>query len=161
MNKKVSLVLIVVLSPIVWFAYTVLNKAYWDRKVTELCLTEGGVTIYEKVGVRLSEHPGLELRANGTLYIPLEILSSPNDRYITRSTTSVLSEKEPRVRKFETVYVDREGEKVLARAVFFSRVGGDLPFTTLLESAFSCTVISGFDETSSNKANSIISILGE
>ena len=45
----ISIPLVLIGLVILAFAYTELNKAYWDYRVKELCEKEGRVTVFETV----------------------------------------------------------------------------------------------------------------
>jgi len=57
-NKQygVSVIKFIALTPLILiglvvmaFVFTLLNKAYWDYRVKQMCEKDGGVTVYEKV----------------------------------------------------------------------------------------------------------------
>lgn len=62
------------------YVYSDLNKAYWDRRVRNLCAQDGGVTIYEKE--RMGQKDFESLRKNNFIIKEQEI----DGYYIERSS---------------------------------------------------------------------------
>ena len=136
-------IIAVLLSPFISFGYREVVMWYWDSKVEAWCETEGGLTVYQTVEIRLSEHPGLKIESNGTLSIPNETRASLDDRFITSRIRTELSGRRPHVRRSETVYQDRLNDVVLGRRLFFSRYGGDF-FLNFADTSSGCDDIPGF-----------------
>ncbi len=124
----------IIVSPFILIVSAVLfceaNKAYWDYKVTKMCEEDGGVTVYETV--TLDEFDYINLSgSNGSIRIPYFNYSSDiYHPYYRKSHDIKIRESFPEVRKSITVLERRSDNKVLVKAVYYGRRGGD--FTTSL-----------------------------
>ena len=59
--------------------------------------------------------------------VPDENHAKPGNPFAARVVEKVLNEENPQVSRRETYYIRRSDGKVLAKAVGYSRVGGDIP----------------------------------
>jgi len=119
------------------------RKAYWDSKVREFCRKEGGVTVYERVPLSVEEFRKLG-GDHGPLPIPSESTASKDSPYISKQSRIDIREKDPEVIRGEWLIERRSDGKVLARLVYFSRIGGDNPLSFGHPTVFSCRNIPGF-----------------
>jgi hypothetical protein len=102
------------------------RKAYYDWQVRKMCEQDGGVTVFERVIVTKEEYKALGGTAGE---IPVYELSStrPHEPYFTETRTTYLRQSNPEVRREERILKRRGDGKVLARYVYYARVGGDVP----------------------------------
>lgn len=112
-------------------------KAYYDRQVRGLCGEEGGVTVYEQVRITSKQASDLGTVA-GYLGVPSEALARADSPVFSRLRSVTLQCCEPTLMRHEEEIVRRLDGRVIARAVRFSRSGGDFPFTGSHPSSFSC-----------------------
>lgn len=117
------------------------SKATWDDRVTELCMLEGGVKIFETIS--LSQEDYVRLGGfNGEIPLPRE--GSPiaeGAEYVIRTKYEELNESSPRVSKSENIILRVRDGLVLGTFTIFSRVGGDSGLLYSESSSFSCTDI--------------------
>ena len=88
-NKQdgVSVIKFIALTPLILiglvvlaFIFTLLNKAYWDYRVKQMCEADGGVTVYERVflsELEYESHSG----SDGRLIAPPES-NSDNTQFL-------------------------------------------------------------------------------
>jgi hypothetical protein len=114
------------------------EKAYWDSHIKDLCDKEGHVRIIERVLLSKSELQQMS-RSDGKLVLRIRT-TKPIDEpvYAQVANASLLNERSPEVRRTELIAVRRSDQKVVARWVEFSRVGGDPPTGLTHESSFHC-----------------------
>lgn len=112
------------------------RKAYWDRKVTELCEKDGGVVIFEQVRITKEEYERLG-GVKGKIPLPREKSAPPNYPFVAESVRSPIRSGDLQVYRTESLYKRRADSKVLAKAVSYWRVGGDFPIFDHA-SQFSC-----------------------
>jgi hypothetical protein len=114
------------------------RKAYWDYKVSEMCVSDGGLEVYEIVYlsndefVRLGEGGGVK-----GIAIPSEMSPNVNSPYYQRMSIDLLNKWNPVVSRRCTEYFRRSDDRLLARYTYYSRVGGDFP-TWAHDSTFGC-----------------------
>jgi hypothetical protein len=111
--------------PILLFGFFEGRKSYWDWKVGQLCATDGGIKVFESIQLPDSEF-ALYLNTWGKLAIPFEKRAPEKVSIVQNSTQSYIHRNDPEVRRDEMVIYRRSDQKVLARSVIYSRVGGDL-----------------------------------
>jgi hypothetical protein len=113
-------------------AYVPGAKAYWDAKVNELCEKDGGVTVYERVKITRKE-------ANTLWGTPLPTAGTRRDQpYFWEASETVIRDSNPRVVRRETLLKRRSNERILGKAIQYSRSGGD-PQTGISEpTSFVC-----------------------
>lgn len=114
------------------------EKAYWDSRIQDLCAKEGHVRIIEPVVLSKPELQQMS-RSEGKLVLRIQT-TKPIDEpvYAQVANASLLNERYPEVRRTELIAVRRSDQKVVARWVEFSRVGGDPPIGLAHESSFHC-----------------------
>lgn len=143
--------------PVLYLLFTIANIAYWDSRVRNMCLKDGGVTVYERVQLTLEEYRrfgGIE----GRIVVPNENSSVADQyEYLNRSVTTVIESQDVLVRRFETEFYRISNGKVLAKIVLYSRSGGDA-VALGPETSFGCNDIRGFN---SDVIGNTFSIRGE
>lgn len=102
------------------------KQSYWDAKVEDMCKADGGMTTYEQVLISQEDYRRFNGSA-GVIFISDERSMRPGYPFASRTTEQVLNDDNPRVVRRETYYFRRSDRKVLAKAVEYSRVGGDVP----------------------------------
>jgi hypothetical protein len=112
------------------------RQSYWDSKVRELCETDGGTTIYERVRLHPQEYRFLGGTGRG-LSLP-SATARPDFPYFIQLVETKLHDANPEVLRLETLVKRRSDDKVLGRAVNYVRRGGDFPTGVLHDSSFSC-----------------------
>lgn len=123
---------------------TEVNKSYWDRKVRSLCETEGGVFVYHVANVAQSKYPSLQQTKKGASILPSDSQVDVGDPFYYKSSTKLLRDNFPVVRRYISEVVRMEDGKVLGEKVTFSRIGGDFPTLIGHSSSYSCGDVSGF-----------------
>ena len=114
------------------------RKAYWDAQVRNMCAKDGGVTVYETITLSEVEYKRL---GGDRLYPGLPV---PTARYVADYpyvrgfTDTILREDNPRVARSEETITRRSDGKVLARAIRYSRSGGDFPTGMSEATSFTC-----------------------
>lgn len=128
----VALILLLVLV----FAFYEGRKAYWDYRVREMCERDGGVTVYENVVIDFEQFKAWG-GIGGALGIPHESTKRLDIPFYRRTRDDVLHDRNPRVMRLETEFIRRRDEKLLGKAVYYYRRGGDFP-SWAHESSFGC-----------------------
>lgn len=130
MKRLINIVAWVVLTPIVLLVASIggceTRKAYYDWQVRRMCEKDGGVTVYERVAITREEYRRLG-GAYGQIPIPEERSAAPDYPYVSSTTRTVLKKGSPQITRTEALIKRRADNKVLARYVSYSRVGGDFP----------------------------------
>ena len=142
---------------VLFYIYTELNKAYWDKKVRRLCEKDGGVTVYEEIELFKSNYPTLKFTSKNSLILPSEQETKGKEPFFYRFSSQVLRAGDPEIRKYEDFIVMREKKKVLGKRIIYSRVGGDFPTGISHHSSFSCRDIRSIN---TNLSTSIFHIQG-
>jgi len=100
-----------------------------------MCEEDGGVTVYEKVTLTQQEYEkygGIK----GSISLSSKELRKVENPYFTENTTKIIRKSKPKVYRSEYLVKRRDDERILARYVDYSRVGGD--FFALHPSSFGC-----------------------
>lgn len=139
-----SIHLVLICLVILAFAYTELNKAYWDYRVKELCEKDGGVTVYETVELTQEEYMRNKGK-NGFISVPSE-KSNNNQKFdfFQKRNRTMLKKSDPAVWKTKTLIYRKSNESILGKIVTFTRRGG-LPTGITHSSSFTCRDIDGFE----------------
>jgi len=106
------------------------QQSYWDSRVRELCNTDGGVRILQRVSIsRDAIQRGVVPRyADGRLGVaPKELAHPEAPVYSVSEITYVRKESNPQVWRTENVVRRTLDNSVVARWVIYTRAGGDLP----------------------------------
>lgn len=136
---------------VLFYIYTELNKAYWDREVRVLCEKDGGVTVYEIVVLSAGEYPGL-FNDRGVLIIPSKNHAKKDDPFFIISNTRILRSGSPEIYRVEQSIIRKKDDKKLSVQVIYVRKGGDFPTGIGHHSSFLC----GNDIVDINLLNSVI-----
>jgi len=112
---------------LLWFVFTVLNKAYWDAWVTRMCTSTDLVTVFETVDLSDPAYSSLPLGVTGLPIIPFDSARDAGDPFYIRSTSDI-------DRRFaglntgiyETEIVRAADQQVMSVRRWFSRTGGDI-----------------------------------
>lgn len=132
------------LGAVLWVVQKNYVRNSWDERIAELCLTEGGLQIYEKVqisGDYFDEKGGFR----GVYAIGgLAESERKGTEYYEISTYETLNEWDPTVMKVTTKMYKREDGKILGRVVGYSRSGGDA-LAIDQQSGYSCAEVEGFN----------------
>jgi hypothetical protein len=117
--------------------YTPGAKSHWDQQVREMCAKDGGVTIYERVSISRAQ---LEKLPKAGVYaaIPARANATPEDLVFWDDSSSTIHDANLRVWRSEQVVKRKSDEKIVARIVRYSRVGGDVPTALAHSSSFAC-----------------------
>jgi len=103
-------------------------KSYWDNKVNELCVSDGGLTVYQKVRVSQGEIRRHVLPTSaGRLSVATKEMAHPDAPIYSIESTTTLRDANPVVRRTESLIVRRADQAVVAKTVYYARVGGDMP----------------------------------
>jgi hypothetical protein len=102
----------------------IVQRAYWDAKVEEMCRSDGGVTVYERVKVSPEDYKRL-VGAGGNIVVSAKSTAKPDAAYIAERKHTEVNEN-PAVYRSETSFVRTSDGKVLSRLVHYARVGGEL-----------------------------------
>ncbi|MBV1928027.1 MAG: hypothetical protein KUG81_00730 [Gammaproteobacteria bacterium] len=155
MNRKISGTAVsltpLILTPLILiglvvlaFIFTLLNKAYWDYRVKQMCEADGGVTVYEKVELTQEEYKkygGIK----GTIPVPGENSSIASQyNFLAKRSHHVIRSFNPNITKYEGVIYRNDDKKELGKMVTYYRSGGDFPTIIGHPSGFSCRDIPGF-----------------
>ena len=151
-----SVILLIIAMPILMFLGAQYNKRAWDRKITELCEEDGGITVFERVDVSLSKYPNLRITRNG-VSAPNERFADSSDPFYHTSGSEVLQPRMPRITRHETSYVRYGDGKILGRLIIYSRAGGDFPKGLGAATSFSCRAIPEID---TNLSQAVFNIIG-
>jgi hypothetical protein len=112
-------------------------KSSWDQQLKEMCARDGGVTVYERISISAEQFAKLG-KVGAYASISPKWNMQADDVAFWEQSTMIIREGNPRVSRFEQVVRRRADEKIVARVVRYSRVGGDLPTGLAHESALTC-----------------------
>jgi hypothetical protein len=112
-------------------------KAYFDRQVRELCAKDGGVRVYETVGL-----PKERFDEFGNFRIPIKKAAKPVDEYFYEWNVHHFRDGNPSVERDHFLIFRRSDMTLLGEAVSYVRIGGDVP-GPWIESSFRCPKESG------------------
>lgn len=99
-------------------------KAHYDRQVRELCAKDGGVRVYETVGL-----PSERFNQWGQVnfYQPDQGENALGAEYVFKRETFYYKQGNPDLFRLSTQVSRRSDGKLLGESVFYKRGGGDLP----------------------------------
>jgi len=112
------------------------RKAYWDYQVDKMCEKDGGVQIIEKVNITRKDAMALGDN-NGIISVPVKNLATSDVPLYSVTKIKWLQKSYPKVSRRNVSIIRRVDNKVVAKWVFYSRVGGDFP-SFAHPSSFSC-----------------------
>lgn len=102
------------------------RQSYWDAQVKEMCEKDGGVTVYERVPTSVEQFEKMR-KVGGYASIPPRSSAKSDDILYWDESVTVLRDANPKVWRSEQLIRRRTDEKVVARVVRYSRIGGDIP----------------------------------
>lgn len=114
------------------------RKAYWDYRVQEMCVKDGGTRIHEHELLTRLEAQENGLLIGDMLVIPPRPEPLLNNGYYIDYESVYLRTGAPSVFRSRSTVVRARDRKVLAEMISYSRVGGDFP-TFAHPSAMSCS----------------------
>jgi hypothetical protein len=117
--------------------YTPGAKSYWDQRVNDMCAKDGGVTIYERIPIPKAQFEKLP-RVGGHAAIPPRTDAKADDLVFWDEFSTDIRDANPRVWRSEQIVRRRSDEKIVARIVRYSRVGGDMPTGLAHSSSLGC-----------------------
>src|SRR5262245_50352905 len=110
--------------PIAWLGFCEARKTYWDMQVNQMCEKEGGVKSFEKVKISSKEN-SLQGRSEGKISVPAKGSSSDGLPYFSEGTTTHIKTLDPEVWRREELVKRKSDNQVVAKWVFYARMGGD------------------------------------
>jgi hypothetical protein len=115
------------------------RQSYWDAKVKEMCKTDGGVTIYEKIRISRADlkRGVLPVNADGKIEVSVKGLARPDAPVYAEPKITYIRKSNPQVARVEVVYIRRSDNAVVARTISYGRFGGDIPSPSH-PSSFAC-----------------------
>jgi hypothetical protein len=119
------------------------RKVYWDHEVKRMCEEDGGATAFEKVQITQEEYKELG-GINGTIPVPAERYKK-NSPYFARTTTKIIREWDPEVKKRVTEIVKSSDGKIIGKQINYSRIGGGVSFWIVHPSSYSCRDVPGIE----------------
>jgi hypothetical protein len=102
-----------------------------------MCEQDGGFTVYEVIELTQEQYKSLG-GFDGGLPVPELRADRPSYPYFREWTETRIRESNPEVVRTEEVLKRRSDGKVLARAIRYSRRGGDVSTGLAHESSFTC-----------------------
>ncbi len=130
MDRLIKVVAAVLLAPFVLLIAGIggceARKAYYDWKVRKMCEQDGGVIIFERTAVSPELFASLP-KTGGRVGVPPKAMAGPADPIYATAETKYLREGSPQVWRTEYSFIRRADGKLVGRAVFYSRMGGDFP----------------------------------
>lgn len=125
------------LQHVFWFLYL----GFWDYRVTQMCLDDGGAKVYQSVVLSSDEAQLLGLSA-GRVPIPAEgTAKADNFPYVARLESQTLRDGTPRIVKSETTIIRVADDEPLGSRVVYARIGSGAILTFDEVSSFSCMSI--------------------
>jgi hypothetical protein len=105
------------------------RQSYWGEQVQKMCEKDGGVAIYERVGISKAEidRHVLPMTVDGKLSFTIKELAHPDAPIYGVERITLLRASNPQVRRSESVIIRRTDQVAVARWVIYSMVGGDFP----------------------------------
>jgi len=113
------------------------SQVYWDNKVKEMCEKDGGVTVYETVGLTKEERKLLRIRDMSH--------ATPQDIYYSEFNSKTIESGNPAVYKTTLSIYRNNDKKLLGTEISYGRQGGDIPSGISHQSSYSCDQVSGFN----------------
>jgi hypothetical protein len=93
------------------------RQTYWDARIRELCEKDGGVAILDRVSVAKGDSTAIAVKA----------LADPKAPVYAETRSTTIREGNPSVWRSEWQVVRRSDQAIVARAIQYSRAGGDFP----------------------------------
>lgn len=117
--KKIILFL---LASLTVYAAFFTEKDRLDREVGRLCAIDGGIKVYETVKL-----PAERFEMDGSIYIPAQWLSKPEDEYFIENSTANLVKGNPELLQLRSWVFRRSDKKLLGESTVYMRRGGGIP----------------------------------
>lgn len=137
MRAFIKVITAIVLTPVILLVLGIGGceaiKAYYDRQVERLCEKDGGAVVYEQIALE----PGIRL-LGGTPVVPPESARELAIPVYSRIPVRPIREGWLSISRTEYSIIRRVDGKVLGKAVFYGRAGGDFPFTVSHPTTFRC-----------------------
>jgi hypothetical protein len=141
MNTLIKAIAAVVLAPIVMLVAGIggceATKAYYDWRVRQMCEKDGGATVIDRISIGPETLEKMKGVAGGAL-IPHESERKTEIPVYWRSDARTIRDGYLSVSRTELIAIRRSDGKVLGKAVYYGRTGGDFPFTASEPSHFQC-----------------------
>ncbi|KKK63765.1 hypothetical protein LCGC14_2990990, partial [marine sediment metagenome] len=120
------------------FAYTELNKAYWDYRVKGLCEKDGGVTVFETVELTKEEYE-MYGGIKGVIPVPSETASyAAKHEYLSSYKKQLIRDSNPSIYRWVGTVYRVSDKKTLGKVVGYHRGGGDFPTIISHPTGFDC-----------------------
>ncbi|MDP2242367.1 MAG: hypothetical protein Q8K18_19690 [Burkholderiales bacterium] len=135
------LFLIVIVSLAGCAGYAPGQQSYWDAQVREMCLKDGGVTLYERIRISKTDIDRriLPMTSDGRLSVAIKELAHPDAPvYGVERITTLHQEGNLRVSRRELQVIRRIDQVIVAKQVSYGRFGGDLPTGLVHDSSYGC-----------------------
>ncbi len=113
------------------------RKAYYDSQVREMCEKDGGVTVFERVALSRDQYRELG-GSEGSIPVYAPSSEHPNEPYFTETKTVYMREANPEIRRDDVLFKRRSDNVVLARFIYYARIGGDFPTLLAHRSSKGC-----------------------
>lgn len=140
----VGVIKIIVLIPVVFivlviaiFGFYEARKAYWDRKVTQMCEADGGFEVFEKIILSKNEYEKLG-GSGGYIPTPVPRHASNEQVYVQLEKVDYIRKRNPAVIRSEKFIKRQTDGKILGRSIYYSRRQGDFPSIIGHSSSFGC-----------------------
>lgn len=136
-NWAVGYILALLSIPLFTLGFLEARKAYWDHKVKQMCEKDGGVTVFERILLSRKEYEALGGGKHG-MHLPSKRNSSKNFPYFFEYSSHVIRFYNPKVLRNEYLVKTQHDNRILAKSVSYSRIGGDFPTGLFHDSSFRC-----------------------
>lgn len=133
------IVLIFFLTPLIWIGVCELNKARLDGFVDEMCQNNPWVVIIDNYDITHQEYLNLPRRGSGILDLDK---NSGGPLYTTGKRTVLRESFSAKVLEHTVSIHHSESDQMLGFYKFYTRTGGDAPFTVSHPTSRSCDVSS-------------------
>ena len=141
--KVIALIPLVLIGLVILaFILTLLNKAYWDYRVRQMCEKDGGVEIFKHIEVTTEEFERMprvkQGGFSGVAIFGQENIQPNSVVFSSKRKYQILHLNFPRVMRSETFIKRVTDQQIVASIVRYSRVGGDFPTGLGHSSSFDC-----------------------
>ncbi len=128
-----------------YFVASISYLLYWDSRVTQLCLEQGGTTVYKQMELSESEAIEFGLMKSGRLELRSQRRPSSGElRFYSNRISEEIKSGSPTVIRMTTQAIDSSDGEVLGEFVSFGRRGGpSLPLGE--QSSLTCNGVDGFE----------------
>ena len=98
------------------------EKMLADMRVSRLCAEDGGIRVYETVGL-----PAERFDKYGQLRIPSKEMAKPDDQYYYVWISETSAKGRTKIRRDHFLMYRHADQKLLGESISYARTGGDLP----------------------------------